>query len=87
MILAIAVLVDLRRPPYSPVAETYHTVARAALNEVSVMERTNTDTILALFYEIWYLLVFSDQKKAVGYAWGLMGLSSKLAQSVRSLCS
>ncbi len=83
MILAIAVLVDLRRKPYSPVAETYHTVARASLCEIPVMEHTNVETILALFYEIWYLLVFSDQKKAAGYAWGLMGLTSKLAQSVR----
>jgi hypothetical protein len=30
----------------------------------------------------WYLLVFSDKKKAAGYAWGLMGLTAKLAQSV-----
>jgi len=30
----------------------------------------------------WYLLVFSDKKGAAGYAWGLMGLTAKLAQSV-----
>ncbi len=82
MIMAVACLVDLRRPPYSAVAETYHTVARAALSEISVMEDTNVETVLALFYEIWYLLVFSDKKKAAGYAWGLMGLTAKLAQSV-----
>jgi hypothetical protein len=35
------------------------------------------------FYMTWYLLVFSDKKKAAGYAWGLMGLTAKLAQSVR----
>ncbi|PBK97603.1 hypothetical protein ARMGADRAFT_961148 [Armillaria gallica] len=82
MIMAVACLVDLRRPPYSAVAETYHTVARAALSEISVMEDTNVETVLALFYEIWYLLVFSDKKKAAGYAWGLMGLTAKLAQSI-----
>ncbi|KIY68323.1 hypothetical protein CYLTODRAFT_421738 [Cylindrobasidium torrendii FP15055 ss-10] len=82
MILAVGVLVDLRRQPYSPVAETYHTVARAALSEVSVMEDTDLNTVQALFYEVWYLLMFSDNKKAAGYAWGLMGLASKLAQSI-----
>jgi hypothetical protein len=49
------------------------------------MEETNVETITALFYEIWYLLVFSDKKKAAGYAWGLMGLTAKLAQSVSYL--
>jgi hypothetical protein len=33
----------------------------------------------------WYLLVFSDTKKAAGYAWGLMGLTAKLAQSVSNI--
>jgi hypothetical protein len=37
------------------------------------------------FYMTWYLLVFSDTKKAAGYAWGLMGLTAKLAQSVSNL--
>jgi hypothetical protein len=32
----------------------------------------------------WYLLVFSDKKRATGYAWGLLGLTAKLAQSVRA---
>ena len=31
----------------------------------------------------WYLLEFSDRKNAANYAWGLMGLAAKLAQSVR----
>lgn len=46
------------------------------------MEETNVETITALFYEIWSLLAFSDKKKAAGYAWGLMGLTAKLAQSM-----
>jgi hypothetical protein len=76
MILAVGCVVDLeRRGPESPDAENYHTLARAALCEVSVMEDTSVETITALFYEIWYLIVFSDKKKAAGYAWGLMGLA------------
>ncbi|KAF8895146.1 fungal-specific transcription factor domain-containing protein [Infundibulicybe gibba] len=83
MILAVGCLVDLeRRGPDSPDAEKYHNLARAALCEIPVMEEPNVETITALFYEIWYLLVFSDKKKAAGYAWGLMGLTAKLAQSI-----
>ncbi|KAG5351607.1 hypothetical protein C0989_005615 [Termitomyces sp. Mn162] len=83
MILAVGCLVDLtHRPPDSPDAERYHQLARASLCEIPVMEETNVETITALFYEIWYLLVFSDKKKAAGYAWGLMGLTAKLAQSI-----
>jgi len=36
------------------------------------------------FMMIWYHLIFSDNKKAVGYAWNLMGFVVKLAQGVRS---
>ncbi|KAG6889813.1 hypothetical protein C0992_003928 [Termitomyces sp. T32_za158] len=83
MILAVGCLVDLsHRLPDSPDAERYHQFARASLCEIPVMEETNVETITALFYEIWYLLVFSDKKKAAGYAWGLMGLTAKLAQSI-----
>jgi hypothetical protein len=31
---------------------------------------------------IWYLLIFSDKSQAVAYAWSIMGLAVKLAQSV-----
>ncbi|KAJ7600808.1 fungal-specific transcription factor domain-containing protein [Mycena floridula] len=82
MILAVGCIVDLDRNPDSPVPERYHALARASLCEVSVMADTTVETITALFYEIWYLLVFSDKKKAAGYAWGLMGLTAKLAQSI-----
>ncbi|KAF8904123.1 fungal-specific transcription factor domain-containing protein [Gymnopilus junonius] len=82
MILAVGCLVDLKREPDHPDAEKYHQLARASLCEIPVMEETNVETITALFYEIWYLLVFSDKKKAAGYAWGLMGLTAKLAQSI-----
>lgn len=32
---------------------------------------------------IYFHLIFSDNKKAVGYAWNLMGFVAKLAQGVR----
>ncbi len=34
------------------------------------------------FFMVWYHLVFSDNKKAVGYAWNLLGFITKLAQGV-----
>jgi len=82
MILAVGCRVDLKRTPDHPDSEKYHQLARASLCEIPVMEDTNAETITVLFYEMWYLLVFSDKKKAAGYAWALMGLTAKLAQSV-----
>lgn len=71
---------DLERK--TQLAEHYHQLGRASLCEIPIMEETNVDVILALFWETWYLLVFSDRKKASGYAWGIMGLTVKLAQSI-----
>jgi hypothetical protein len=83
MILAVGCLVDLQnRGADHPDTEKYHHLARACLCELPVMEETSVDAITALFYEIWYLLVFFDKKKAAWHAWGLMGLTAKLAQSV-----
>ena len=82
MILAVGSLVDLTRCQRPEEAENYHLLGRAALCEISVMDDTDVETVIALFYEMWYLLVFYDKKKAAGYAWGLMGLTMKLAQSV-----
>jgi len=87
MILAVGSLVDLERSADHPDGEKYHQLARASLCETSIMEDVNVETITALFYEIWYLLVFSDKKKAAEYAWGLMGLTAKLAQSVSRFVS
>lgn len=64
-------------------ASRFHALGRASLCEIPIMEDTNVETILALFYEVWFLSVWSDGKKAVGEAWGIMGLVAKLAQSVR----
>ena len=86
LVLAVGCLVDLKnRAPDHPDAEKYHQLARACLCEVPMMEETNVETITALFYEIWYLLVFSDKKRAAEYAWGLMGFTAKIAQSVSYL--
>ncbi|KAF5361068.1 hypothetical protein D9756_004648 [Leucocoprinus leucothites] len=63
-------------------ASRYHALGRASLCEVPIMEDTNVETVLALFYEVWFLAVWSDGKKAVGEAWGIMGLVAKLAQSI-----
>jgi hypothetical protein len=94
MILAVGCHVDLNERPgqhpndksdieeKSQIAEHYHQLGRASLCEIPIMEETNVDVVLALFWEMWYLLVFSDKKKSAGYAWGLMGLTVKLTQSV-----
>jgi hypothetical protein len=98
MILAVGCHVDLDDTAYrmqrmdlsgagpgqgeNPLAEHYHQLARASLCELPIMEEVNVDVILALFWEIWYLLIFSDKKKAANYAWGIMGLTAKFAQSV-----
>jgi hypothetical protein len=36
---------------------------------------------------IWFFLIFSDNKKAIGYAWNLMGFVAKLAQGVSAFGS
>jgi len=36
---------------------------------------------------IWWHLIFSDNKKSVGYAWNLMGFVAKLAQGVGAIPS
>lgn len=35
------------------------------------------------FFMIWYHLIFSDNRKALGYAWNLLGFVAKLVQGVR----
>lgn len=62
--------------------EAYHHLARAAACEIPLMEEPNFDVLHALFFMIWWHLIFSDSKKSVGYAWNLMGLVTKLAQGL-----
>ncbi|KAF9465748.1 hypothetical protein BDZ94DRAFT_1214127 [Collybia nuda] len=82
MILSIGSLVDLRQPLGSLHGEAYHHLARASVCEIPLMEEPDFDVLHALFFMIWYHLIFSDNKKAVGYAWNLMGFVAKLAQGL-----
>ncbi|KAK7048537.1 4Fe-4S ferredoxin-type domain-containing protein [Favolaschia claudopus] len=82
MVLSVGSLVDLSRPLGSLNGEAYHHLARAAVCEIPLMEEPDFDELHALFFMIWYHLVFSDNRKAVGYAWNLMGFVAKLAQGV-----
>ncbi|KAJ6508508.1 hypothetical protein C8R45DRAFT_967653 [Mycena sanguinolenta] len=82
MVLSIGSLVDLSRPLGSLYGEAYHHLARAAVCEIPLMEEPDFDELHALFFMIWYHLVFSDNRKAVGYAWNLMGFVAKLAQGL-----
>ncbi|KAF5382310.1 hypothetical protein D9757_008470 [Collybiopsis confluens] len=82
MILAIGSIVDLARPLDPSDSEKYHGLGRAALCEISLLEDTTLETITALYYDLWYLLVFSDKKQGLTQAWAIMGLTTKLAQSI-----
>ena len=110
MVLAIGTMVDLRQGPDRIKAERYHSLARAALCEVPLMDDTSLDAVNALvsssfgmptsparvrahkltcfaqFFMEWYLLTFSDNKKALEYAWGIMVSSLSYLLSL-SLCS
>ncbi|KAH9480181.1 hypothetical protein JR316_0006779 [Psilocybe cubensis] len=82
MHLSIGSLVDLNSPLGSLNGEAYHHLARASVCEIPLMEEPDFDVLHALFFMIWYHLIFSDNKKAVGYAWNLMGFVAKLAQGL-----
>ncbi|PFH53342.1 hypothetical protein AMATHDRAFT_45610 [Amanita thiersii Skay4041] len=82
MVLSIGSLVDLTKPLGNLHGEAYHHLARAAVCEIPLMEEPDFDVLHALFFMIWYHLIFSDNKKAVGYAWNLMGFVVKLAQGL-----
>ncbi|KAG1749298.1 hypothetical protein EDB19DRAFT_1681874 [Suillus lakei] len=82
IMMAIGLLVDLNQQNESPRAEVFHRLARASLCETNLMDEPSFDLLQTLFYMIWYLLIFSDKSQAVSYAWSIMGLAVKLAQSV-----
>ncbi|KAK7056963.1 hypothetical protein VNI00_002681 [Paramarasmius palmivorus] len=82
MVLSIGSLVDLNKPLGSLHGEAYHHLARASVCEIPLMEEPDFDELHCLFFMIWYHLIFSDNKKAVGYAWNLMGFVAKLAQGL-----
>ncbi|KAF8843214.1 hypothetical protein BDN67DRAFT_964572 [Paxillus ammoniavirescens] len=82
IMMSIGLLVDLNQQNESPRADVYHRLARASLSEMNLMDEPNLDLLQTLFYMIWYLLIFSDKSQAVAYAWSIMGLTVKLAQSL-----
>ncbi|KIJ62737.1 hypothetical protein HYDPIDRAFT_114430 [Hydnomerulius pinastri MD-312] len=82
IMMSIGLLVDLHQQNESPRAEVYHRLARASLCEMNLMDEPSLDLLQTLFYMIWYLLIFSDKSQAVAYAWSIMGLTVKLAQSL-----
>lgn len=82
MVLSIGSLVDLTRPLGYLSAESYHHMARASVCEIPLMEEPDFDTVHALFFMIWYHLIFSDNRKALGYAWNLLGFVAKLVQGL-----
>ncbi|KAF8650016.1 hypothetical protein AX16_005468 [Volvariella volvacea WC 439] len=82
MVLSIGSLVDLNQPLGSVNGEAYHHLARAAVCEIPLMEEPDFDVLHALFFMVWYHLIFSDNKKAIGYAWNLVGFVAKLAQGL-----
>ncbi|KAF9005439.1 hypothetical protein BDQ17DRAFT_1399143 [Cyathus striatus] len=82
MVLAIGSVVTLNRPADALHGEAYHHLARAAVCEIPLMEQPDFDELHALVFMIWYYLIFSDNRKAVGYAWNLMGFVAKLAQGL-----
>lgn len=82
IMMAIGLLVDLKQQNESPRAEVFHRLARASLCETNLMDEPSLDLLQTLFYMIWYLLIFSDKSQAVSYAWSIMGLAVKLAQSL-----
>ncbi|KAJ7600809.1 hypothetical protein C8J56DRAFT_911343 [Mycena floridula] len=82
MVLSIGSLVDLNTPLGTLHGEAYHHLARASVCEIPLMEEPDFDTLHALFFMVWYHLIFSDNNKAVGYAWNLLGFVAKLAQGL-----
>ncbi|KAI0056559.1 hypothetical protein BV25DRAFT_1813826, partial [Artomyces pyxidatus] len=83
MVLAIGCAVDLRQGPQLADAEHYHHLARVAMgDEDSVQGETSTDSVMAMFFMMWYLLVFHDRKESASVAWGIMGVAARVSQSV-----
>ncbi|KAI0071702.1 hypothetical protein K474DRAFT_1652176 [Panus rudis PR-1116 ss-1] len=81
-ILAIGCRVDLNQRSEPRDSEKYHTLARVALCEMPLMLEASFDAVYALFFMVWYLLMFSEQRGAVEYAWGVSGLLIKLAHTI-----
>ncbi|KAI0086530.1 hypothetical protein BDY19DRAFT_960418 [Irpex rosettiformis] len=83
MILSIGSCVDLGGGDESKqMGEQYYRLSRAALCELPLLDDTSIDAVEALFFMQWYLLTYSEDKKAYEYAWSVSGLTLKLAQTI-----
>ena len=65
-----------------PDFDTLHALVRLLFESKASFSHTYCLSHMTQFFMIWYHLIFSDNKKAVGYAWNLMGFVAKLAQGV-----
>lgn len=86
-----------------PTMKAYHQLARASLCAIPTTDQPDLCTVQTLvcpillnqctnaniqqFLMTWYLLVISEDKQAGFAAWGVMGITAKLAQAVSRLIS
>ena len=80
LILAMGVQMDLDRPPYDPIAETYHQLCRASLALTSI--ETVTMNGIRAVHCLCYYLQSTDKKDAIFECSIFQGLLVKMAQSV-----
>jgi len=59
-------------------------VLHALVKSLRLYLSTSHSDATTQFIMLWYHLSFSDNNKAIGYAWNLMGFVAKLAQGVSS---
>ncbi|KAJ7657379.1 fungal-specific transcription factor domain-containing protein [Mycena polygramma] len=81
-ILALGALLDLRLPPYNAEAERFYCAGRAAIGLRAVYDSPLVDTVRAVGLMATYHS-HAGKKYSRDSAWCLMGIASKLAQSVR----
>ncbi|KAI0272650.1 fungal-specific transcription factor domain-containing protein [Gloeopeniophorella convolvens] len=82
MVCAIGSLMDTRLPSYSVEAEKYHQLARAALFQHSVFDEPTLGAVQALYLMSFYLFLSDRHGSSGGSRWAIMGMASKLAQSI-----
>ncbi|KAL0961374.1 hypothetical protein HGRIS_006329 [Hohenbuehelia grisea] len=62
--------------------QAYVHLARASLTEMGLLDAPDLDLLHCLFYMVWYNLTYSDDRKAVTYAWNMTGFVTKLSQGL-----
>ncbi|EMD39103.1 hypothetical protein CERSUDRAFT_112795 [Gelatoporia subvermispora B] len=81
MVLAVGALVDLTLPPYSPEAEKYYRLGRAALSLRSVFDSPEIETVQAITLMAAYHSICTP-RYSLESAWALTSHATKLAQSL-----